>query len=880
MNRRLHKWSIFAAVGILFALVSCSDTGQLLFSGPATLEVEGPTELVGTVGEPVDVPTMRVTDDRGNPVPGVEVTFQVAEGQGRVAPESMVTNREGRARPSAWVLDRTAGDNVLVVALGEVGDVRVEAQGLPGPAEQLVALDFDDATAPVATALPERPAVKVMDEFGNPVSGVDVLFHAAEGSGSVDEGRATSDAEGVARAGFWRLGTKAGSQTLQARLAAEEYPAVDPVTLEATALPGPPARLEAVGADFREVPRGGYIPERPQVLVEDEYNNVVPGAQVNFSVATGGGAVAGAQVMSSADGTAAPESWALGCDPGLNQLVASVDGAGEVIFEAEALEVVALSVRGVHLNQGNQSPDGSVGGVAHRPGLLRVIAEAGCENSFQPEILVRLLVDGSIVKEERISAQKGSVPQEMDLVDLESTWNLALSAEEVQAGLEVEAIVDPDGVLGVEEQHGFRFPRDGGSHSLDVEPLAPLRMVFFPVHLTVQVSTGAIDESNAEDFLEDARRWIPVSEITWEVRETFSTDWNIDNRDRLVDILSDLQALRVAEGAQDEYYHGILPASHWMGGLAYRPRAPHQEHRSALVHDRLPRAASTLGHELGHNLGRQHSPCGDPTNYDSNFPYDDGGIGPPGYDVVEGEVRYPADYADYMSHCRPRWTSDYMYGAIVDWRREDPLVPETSALQVVSEAVAEAASRGLLLWGRINRDGVVLNPGFVIDAPARLPTEEGAHELRGFDDDGEAIFALSFEGAEVAHLDMLSERHFAFVVPLDDAELQVLSRIELHSPHGRTEWKAGAGIRPEVGAAPADPVFSEDPEVQVSPLTPDQHQLRWNAERYPAVLVRNRTTGQIIGIARSGALDLRAGAEAELEVEISDGVRSRTWEPR
>lgn len=873
------------AVAVPMLLVSCSDADMLLFSGPASLELDGAPQLDGTVSEALDLPPLRVTDEKGNPTPGVEITLEVEEGGGSVAPATVVTDERGRATPRSWMLGRTAGRNVLVARLGDVDELRLEAEGLPGPAEELESAGFGTPSSTVATALPELPAVKVTDRFGNPVRGAEVRFTPDEGSGSVDGTRSESGEDGVAEAGAWTLGPTAGVQRLEAELISDDEEVRAGVTLEVDAVPGPPHAMERVSSDLEEAPRGGEVVEPPAVRIRDEHGNAVEGMPVTFSVLEGGGEVSDPEVVTSSTGLARTDSWILGCVQGANRAAALADGLDDVVFQAEATEAVGLSVNGVHVNQGNQARDGSIGGVAHRAGLLRVMVQARCENDFAPDVQVRLRSDGETVREEVLPAERSSVPEEPDLNELHDTWNLTLPASEVRPGLEVEAVVDPHGDLGIEPQYGFRYPREGGARSLDVEPLAPLRVVFFPVHLTTQVATGQVDEDNVEEYLDDAYRWIPSSEITYEVRDTFATDWDISDRDNLAEVLSDLQAVRTAEGAQDEYYFGVLPASHWMGGLAYRPTAPHQDWRSGLLHDRLPRAASTFGHELGHTLGRQHAPCGDPYNWNEDFPYPDGGIGPPGYDVVDGELRQPEDFADYMSHCRPRWTSDFKYGAILDWRREDPLAvfdegestSASSSAAVRSSGMAgdgvEGEGMGLLVWGRIHSEGVVLNPAFTLEADPQLPGGGGPHEIRGFDSTDAEVFAFSFEGGQVATSEDPGERHFAFVVPLARGQTESLHRIEVSGPRGTAERLALAseGTGEPGAAAP------EDPKVALTQVGPGLDRLEWEHAAYPAALIRDRESGEILGIARHGEVELRGLSSRQVEVQVSDGVRTRRF---
>ncbi len=74
----------------------------------------------------------------------------------------------------------------------------------------------------------------------------------------------------------------------------------------------------------------------------------------------------------------------------------------------------------------------------------------------------------------------------------------------------------------------------------------------------------------------------------------------------------------------------------------------------------------TFVHEIGHALGRPHTPCGGAAGADPNYPYQGGSIGSIGYSIASGELYSPAQAKDFMSYCSPVWISDYSYAKIYD----------------------------------------------------------------------------------------------------------------------------------------------------------------------------------------------------------------------
>ncbi|MCA9491172.1 MAG: hypothetical protein KC621_14680 [Myxococcales bacterium] len=77
------------------------------------------------------------------------------------------------------------------------------------------------------------------------------------------------------------------------------------------------------------------------------------------------------------------------------------------------------------------------------------------------------------------------------------------------------------------------------------------------------------------------------------------------------------------------------------------------------------RSEDTLIHEIGHTHRLEHAPCGGASDADPDFPYADGVIGVEGYDLRTKSF-VPADHADMMGYCYPRWISDHNYARLAE----------------------------------------------------------------------------------------------------------------------------------------------------------------------------------------------------------------------
>jgi hypothetical protein len=92
------------------------------------------------------------------------------------------------------------------------------ARTVPAPVPaQLVAVSAVTMSADPGWRVTDPPVVRVTDSTGTrPVPGVLVVFTVTAGGGAVSEDRATTDGDGLARAGSWQAGDTATTNTLVA----------------------------------------------------------------------------------------------------------------------------------------------------------------------------------------------------------------------------------------------------------------------------------------------------------------------------------------------------------------------------------------------------------------------------------------------------------------------------------------------------------------------------------------------------------------------------------------------------------------------------------------------------------------------------------------
>jgi hypothetical protein len=299
---------------------------------PAALAVVAGSGQSASPSTPVaKSPAVRVTDAFGNASPGTVVEFSVVAGGGTIERTSAVAGGDGIAEAGTWMLGPAAGLNVVRAEIGGVV-AEIEALAVEPSANGIVALDGDGQSGEVGTTLATAPAVLTVDPFGFPEPGVAVRFSVGAGRGIVTaDGQAdsvvsvTSDWDGIASLDGWTLGTTTGTQVLVASVGPDVT-----ATFIATATAGAPAVLAAIAGDGQYGSAGQYLDVQPAVEVADQYGNVVADAAVTFEVASGGGSVSPATVMTDVAGVARV-LWKLGPIPGQNVLNARTGGVSTSI---------------------------------------------------------------------------------------------------------------------------------------------------------------------------------------------------------------------------------------------------------------------------------------------------------------------------------------------------------------------------------------------------------------------------------------------------------------------------------------------------------------------------------------------------------------------
>lgn len=274
-----------------------------------------------------------------------------------------------------------------------------------------------------------------------------------------------------------------------------------------------------------------------------------------------------------------------------------------------------------------------------------------------------------------------------------STFDFRVNGIALGEGTEIRvALLDPLSDISEDTTlaSDSRFPADGSAFPLVVLDPPSLSILVVPFTIDERTPVIADDDRIEMRTLFEATYPVAVRGVTLDVREPVE----YEGEDFVFgDFLGQLNRLRAEDSPPDEvYYYGVIqPAATFgefcMGGCTTglgSVAGPTNASRRTSVGVYFNREGDrfTMVHELGHNMGRRHSPCGgagNPYRWPDEYPrslaffadltdaeveaYRDGRVGGYGYDARRDVITTP-DRRDFMSYCGNDWISDFTYLAI------------------------------------------------------------------------------------------------------------------------------------------------------------------------------------------------------------------------
>ena len=520
-----------------------------------------------------------------------------------------------------------------------------------------------------------------------------------------------------------------------------------------------------------------------------------------------------------------------------------------------------LTIAAAYIVQSTQNISGSVPLVAGREAYLRVFVKANETNAAAPAVRARLYRNGELIATHDIAPPRSSVPLAINEENANDSWNATIPKGELQPGTSMLIDVDPANAIHEVDEADNQFPLSGSPAPLDIRSVPALNLRFVPI-VTGDGIVGNATEPLLSNMVNMTLRIHPLSIINADVRAPYSTSLTLaknDSNGAWSKILSQIETLRIAEGGGRQFV-GVLKDNVGTGiaGIGYVPG------RSVVVFDDN-QTVETMAHELGHNWGRFHAPCGGPAGVDPGFPYANARIGVYGFDNATSRI-LPPDMPDLMSYCwlsiafnvltPRRWTSDYTYMGVMNHR------------QAFGDAVSTDAARQdcLIVWGRVTASGLVLEPAFVANTVPVLPARNGKLRLAALDESGATLTSISFDPLTVED-GSRAEEHFAFAIPLTRLPVSRLAALTLSV--------AGLAVQRRTSQS----VDLRPAQVSVSNPRSGLVRFKWDSSKTPLLVISDARSGEILSLATSGDAIVRTAASA-FNVKASNGVRSMEMQLR
>lgn len=367
-----------------------------------------------------------------------------------------------------------------------------------------------------------------------------------------------------------------------------------------------------------------------------------------------------------------------------------------------------VTLTAMEVTQGIQGLDNHVPLVEHRPTVVR-----GYARLKDPVVLLRGVNAQLEGKRNEValpgSPLKANMANVADVVDrgvAERSFAFYLPESWLQGTITLKLTVDPENLLKDANQGD-----NTTETTISFNSMPALNIKLVPISYTHQPAGKTVPAPTTDGISEWVLNSYPINILNVSIHAPVAFVGDLSQNNDWGRLLNSIYALKQAEGAPaSQVYYGWIPISDTLyspawGGMGYlRPRASIG----------LDGNGEILAHEVGHNFGLPHAPCGNPGGLDPNYPYQNASIGEYGYSVSSNSlveaVYSPSTYKDTMSYCYPRWFSDYNYRKLYDDQRAH------------GQAAADIPPiNGLLVRANVSISrGVDVLPSYYLSAPVFL----------------------------------------------------------------------------------------------------------------------------------------------------------------
>ncbi|MEP6833043.1 MAG: Ig-like domain-containing protein, partial [Gemmatimonas sp.] len=517
-----------------------------------------------------------------------------------------------------------------------------------------------------------------------------------------------------------------------------------------------------------------------------------------------------------------------------------------------------IDIGAMYLIQSVQLPDGSVKLVANRDAVARVYVRGSRTGIGNTVVRVRAFQGNTLLQ-----SFEATVTPSLTFDESCCSANISIPGSLIRTGVSLLADADPANLIVESNETDNLFPLNGTPMAL-----APVTVPEFNVRLVPirQNRTGQTGATNGNNTVVNTLKSVwPLATVNISTRSTLAMDYTLISTsfDEWSLMVRDLELVRRLESS-NMYYYGLVRVSYTSGVLGLAGGIP------ALAAVGVDEGSSfgateakfTLAHEMGHTIGLRHAPCGGAAGPDPAFPFSDGRSGAFGMDVASGNVVKLPSGTDIMGYCSNQWVSVYNYRNVFDLRARNPNGTPAAL------AATSAPTSVLMITGSVDTQQANIDGSFALTAAANKSDPTGRFVVEGFAENGKLLFSHRFSPFAVSD-GKPDEEAFVVGVPVSDVVRAQVSRLAVREVSGTRSDSRTKTARIAADNSSSNSLFS------TKRSTTGQLRLQWSKLAAPLVMIRNPTTNEILGIGRTGDLDLsQFNSIPNVELLITDGVGS------